>query len=565
MKILLVAINAKYIHSNPAVYSLKAFTNREEVEIAEYTINNRREFVLSDLYQKHPDVLAFSCYIWNWSFIRELLTDLKKLMPKVKIWMGGPEVSYDAKEIVITREEIDGIMIGEGEQTFKNLAKYYITGEGELGHIPGIIARNPNGTSLIMTQQQEIMDMNKIPFLYDTPEEFQNRIIYYESSRGCPFRCSYCLSSIDKSIRFRSLALVKSELKLFLEKKVKQVKFIDRTFNCNHEHAMEIWRFLLEWDNGVTNFHFEIAADLLTEEETSILSKMRPGLVQLEIGVQSTNSTTLQEINRVTDMNKLEQVVKEIVEWKTIHVHLDLIAGLPFEDYNSFKISFCNVYKMKPHQLQLGFLKLLKGSIMHENAEKYGMIYSSLPPYEVFSTDWIRYDEILALKKIEEMVEIYYNTSQFTTTLKILETCFETSFLLFESLANFYEKNNYFIQMPSRVARYEILLDFMKEVDPERTELYQEALTFDCYLRENMKSRPSFSKENIVTKEQMQLLKKENHILEKQIHIELFSYPVWDKVEQMKKGEARFILFDYLNRDPLTYEASIKELKINEI
>ncbi len=370
MKILLVAINAKYIHSNPAVYSLKAFTNREEVEIAEYTINNRREFVLSDLYQKHPDVLAFSCYIWNWSFIRELLTDLKKLMPKVKIWMGGPEVSYDAKEIVTTREEIDGIMIGEGEQTFKNLANYYITGEGELVHIPGIIARNPNGTSLIMTQPQEIMDMNKIPFLYDTPEEFQNRIIYYESSRGCPFRCSYCLSSIDKSIRFRSLALVKSELKLFLEKKVKQVKFIDRTFNCNHEHAMEIWRFLLEWDNGVTNFHFEIAADLLTEEEMSILSKMRPGLVQLEIGVQSTNSTTLQEINRVTDMNKLEQVVKEIVEWKTIHVHLDLIAGLPFEDYNSFKISFCNVYKMKPHQLQLGFLKLLKGSIMHENAEK---------------------------------------------------------------------------------------------------------------------------------------------------------------------------------------------------
>ncbi len=558
MKIVLVAINAKYIHSNPAVYSLKAYAgdNRNEIEIAEYTINNRREDIISDLYRKNPEVLAFSCYIWNWELIKSLFADLKKILPNVIIWLGGPEVSFEADKILEKHSEIEGIMLGEGEETFQQLTCYYVDKAGEIGQISGIITRNEK------TMSREPMCMDQVPFLYDEPEKFENKILYYESSRGCPFRCSYCLSSIDKTVRLRSLDLVKKELKLFLDRKVKQVKFVDRTFNCNHEHAISIWKYILENDNEYTNFHFEISADLINEEELKILSQMRPGLVQLEIGVQSTNPETLKEINRYVKMERLRLVVAEINGWHNIHIHLDLIAGLPFENFESFANSFCEVYEMKPDQLQLGFLKVLKGSKMYDNVEQYGIIYSSIPPYEVFQSKWISYGEILQLKSIEEMVEIYYNSNQYRTTLKLLQSCFTTPFVMFQELGKFYEKNQYHIQTPSRIARYDVLLEFAQEMDMNRVEIYKETLTYDCYLRENMKSRPSFSSDPGLIKELIKEARKTNDTAGKQMHIEMFTYPVWESVSRMeiKLETPKLVMFNYIERDPLTYEASVNLL-----
>ena len=389
MKFLLVGINAKYIHSNPAVYSLKAYAGEgyeKEIEIAEYTINNRLEEVLSGIYERCPDVAAFSCYIWNWNFVRELTEELHKIKPQLPIWLGGPEVSFDAEEILRVCPWITGIMIGEGEETFRELVDYYKGGdskEGSIGleDIQGIVCRI--GNRILRTEERPPMDMNRLPFLYRDRENFENRIIYYESSRGCPFRCSYCLSAIDKSVRFRDMDTVKRELQFFLDEAVAQVKFVDRTFNCSHSHAMEIWEYIHRHDNGITNFHFEIAAEKLDEEEINLLEKMRPGLVQLEIGVQSANPETLSEINRQADMGRLEKIVNSIRKGGNVHLHLDLIAGLPFEGYESFGKSFDVVYSMKPEQLQLGFLKVLKGSPMHERAQGYGIKYTSRPPYEV--------------------------------------------------------------------------------------------------------------------------------------------------------------------------------------
>ena len=327
MKFLLTAVNAKYIHSNPAVYSLRAYAGEElseHIEIAEYTINQRMEQILAGIYEKKPDVIAFSCYVWNWNMIQELLTEVPKIMPVVPIWLGGPEVSFLGEKILKQYPAVTGIMIGEGEQTFKELLEYYVNKNGNLHDIKGLLLADG------MTGERELTDISTLPFLYEDMEQFKNRIIYYESSRGCPYRCSYCLSSIDKKVRLRDIEIVKKELQFFLDRNVAQVKFIDRTFNCNHKHALEIWNYIYEHDNGVTNFHFEVEGDILNEEEIALLNKMRPGLVQLEIGVQSTNPVTLKEINRFTDFENLKTIVEKINSGKNIHQHLDLIAGLPY-------------------------------------------------------------------------------------------------------------------------------------------------------------------------------------------------------------------------------------------
>ena len=403
MKFLLTALNAKYIHSNPALYSLRAYAGKEMrncIQIAEFTINNSIEDILAGIYEKQPDVIGFSCYIWNWEMIQKLIVLVNKVMPKVPIWLGGPEVSFHSERILQQYPMLAGIIVGEGEASFLELLQYYEgVGTKELKDIKGL--QLPEGFS----GERELTDVSRLPFLYENLDEFTNRILYYESSRGCPFRCSYCLSSIDKTVRLRDVETVKKELQFFLDNKVKQVKFVDRTFNCNHDHAKQIWNYILENDNGVTNFHFEIAADLLDEEELELLGKMRPGLVQLEIGVQSTNPHTLSAIRRVTDIAKLAKTVCKIHQAGNIHQHLDLIAGLPYEDYESFAKSFNQVYAMKPEQLQLGFLKVLKGSYMEECVEEYGIAYMDTPPYEVLYTNWITYPQILRLKRIEEMVE----------------------------------------------------------------------------------------------------------------------------------------------------------------
>lgn len=571
MKILLNAINAKYIHSNLAVYSLRAYAKeyREHIRLLEYTINNRVEEILEGIYKEHADVICFSCYIWNIAYVKELIEELKKLCPNTPIWVGGPEVSYEVETLLAENPGIDGVFIGEGEHTFKKVCRCYIEAEEsereeELLRVPGIAYRKRDKT-VAFTGMAEPVDMSTIPFCYEDMEQFKNKIIYYESSRGCPFSCSYCLSSIDKKMRFRDIELVKKELGFFIEQEVPQVKFVDRTFNCSHTHAMEIWRFIKEKDLRKTNFHFEVAADLLTEEELEYIAGMRPGLIQLEIGVQSTNDVTIQEIHRTMDLEKLKAVVRRIQTPGNIHQHLDLIAGLPYEDYQTFQKSFDEIYDLKPEQLQLGFLKVLKGSYMFEHAREYGLIYQSKPPYEVMKTNWLSFDEVLKIKQVEEMLEVYYNSHQYEVTMKILEQFFDGGFEMFQKMGEFYEMQGYFHLKHTRIRRCEILLEFAKEYVTDMRMLEQ-SLTFDLYYRENMKSRPAFATDLEPYKEISRKVCKKG----KQSHLEPFTYrfPTEQERSIEKLPEScneYFVLFDYEHRNPLTNQAGIQVIEKGEL
>ena len=541
MKILLAACNAKYIHSNLAVYDLKAYSSDydEYVILREYTINQPKDEILKDIYSSGADVVCFSCYIWNISFVRELIRDLVKILPKTAFWAGGPEVSYDAEKFLTEMPEMTGVMVGEGEKTFHDLLEFYIDGKDSLEEISGIAYRT--GDKIIHNGWRELMDLSAIPFVYEHLEKFENRIIYYESSRGCPFSCSYCLSSIDKKLRFRDLELVKKELQFFLDHRVPQVKFVDRTFNCKHEHAMTIWKYILEHDNGVTNFHFEISADLLREEEMELMSQMRPGLIQLEIGVQSTNPETIRAIHRHMDLKKLEHCVNRVHSFRNIHQHLDLIAGLPYEDYDIFHKSFNDVYQMKPDQLQLGFLKVLKGSLMQKEAEGYGIVYKEKEPYEVLSTNWLTYGEVLKLKMVESMVEVYYNSGQFWHTLEYLVPLEKDAFTFYEKLGSFYEKKGYSEISHSRMRRYEILLEYLKEETDVPSEVAAQKMLYDLYLREKLKKRPAFAPDQKQYETAVWNYRK-NKQVSKTAHIEVFE-------------NGTVILFDYEKRDPLSKNA----------
>ena len=541
MKILLAACNAKYIHSNPAVYDLKAYAAayKDSVQIKEFTINQPKDEIMKEIYRSGADVVCFSCYIWNISLVRELIRDLKKILPDTAFWAGGPEVSFHAKDFLEDMPQVTGIMKGEGEETFLALAGYYLEGKGRLEEISGIVFRKEN--AIVDNGFREPVDLDRIPFIYENPENFENRIIYYESSRGCPFSCSYCLSSIDRKLRFRSLSLVKKELQFFLDHRVPQVKFVDRTFNCRHEHAMEIWKYILEHDNGVTNFHFEVSADLFREDELELIGRMRPGLIQLEIGVQSANPETLEAVHRKTDLEKLRRNVEKIRSFHSVHQHLDLIAGLPCEDYESFRRSFNFVYSMKPDQLQLGFLKVLKGSLMEEKAREYGITCKSLEPYEVLSTRWISYEEILKLKTVESMVEVYYNSGQFQYTLNWLTGFWEDAFSFYEDLGRFYERKGYEELSHSRIRRYEILLEFLHEKPEISVAEAAGRMVYDLYLRENLKKRPSFAADQKPYEKAVWSYRKE-HQVPKTAHIEVFS-------------DGTAVLFDYDRRDPLSYNA----------
>ncbi len=579
MKILLVAVNARYIHSNPALYSLKACAGKYEtcVEIAEFTVNQQAAYILSEIYRRKPDVIAFSCYIWNRGMLDAIIPDLHKLLPKAEIWAGGPEVTYDAAE-TIRAWNLRGVMTGPGEAVFSLLAAAYAAGSAQ--HLPSIL----EGSS------SHRMKLDDIPFWYEDMQDFAHRIIYYESSRGCPFSCSYCLSSIDRTMDFRSVDRVLRELDFFLEKKVPQVKFVDRTFNCKKEHALPILRHILEHDNGVTNFHFEIAADLLDEDYFTIMERLRPGAVQLEIGVQSTNEKTITEIQRKMDFSKVSHAVRRISSQKNIHIHLDLIAGLPFEDLHRFQTSFNDVYALRPLQLQLGFLKVLKGSEMERRACEYGLLYTDRPPYEVLSTKWLSYGDLCCLKQVEEMVEIYYNSGQFANTLEFLCPYFESPYDMYKNLGAWYEEHGLFGIQSSRIRKYEILLEFastrisrngqatliLPSICSGRTEtqeqnvtaeplstdkqlsLLREYLLYDLYLREQMKSSPSFAPSQEPWKEAIHhILHKEagEHVLfpeladcnyrelTRALHVEVFT-AVFDA--------PCAILFCYRQRDPLT-------------
>ena len=550
LKILLAACNAKYIHSNLAVYNLKSCSGEysPNVVIKEYTINQIQDDILKDIYLEQPDVICFSCYIWNISFVKELVPDLKKILPHVDFWAGGPEVSYDAVKFLKKNPAFFGVMVGEGEETFHELAGYYIERKPEnLKEIRGVAFHDETKVpDIVHTGWRELMDLSKVPFAYSNLTEFKNRIIYYESSRGCPFSCSYCLSSIDKKLRFRDIELVKNELQFFIDNKVPQVKFVDRTFNCKHDHAMAIWRYITEHDNGITNFHFEISADLLREEELALMKTMRPGLIQLEIGVQSTNPQTIKAIRRTMDFEKLKGIVEQIHSFGNIHQHLDLIAGLPYEGYESFHKSFCDVYALRPEQFQLGFLKVLKGSHMMEMTGEYQILYKDREPYEVLSTAWLTYGEILRLKMVESMVEVYYNSGQFKHTLVFLEQYFEDPFRMYEALGRFYEKKGYSEISHSRMRRYEILMEFAGEQKEIPLEVLSDVMLLDLYLRENLKSRPSFASDQKPYERMIWDYRKAEKI-PKTAHIEVFR-------------DGKTILFDYTDRDPLTNNARLTDI-----
>lgn len=547
MKILLVACNAKYIHSNLAVYDLQAYASdyADHIVLKEYTINQQKDDIMRDIYLEHPDVVCVSCYIWNLSFVKELMADLIKILPGADFWAGGPEVSYDAEKFLTENSEFKGVMVGEGEETFKELAGYYVEkNPQDLKDMTGICYRD--GDQIIHNGWRQIMDLSSIPFIYKDLSEFKNRIIYYESSRGCPFSCSYCLSSIDKKLRFRDTETVKKELQFFIDNKVPQVKFVDRTFNCKHDHAMEIWKYINEHDNGVTNFHFEISADLLREEELQEMSTMRPGLIQLEIGVQSTNPDTIKAIHRTMDFEKLKGIVDRIHSFGNIHQHLDLIAGLPYEDYDSFRHSFNDVYALKPQQLQLGFLKVLKGSHMMEMCREYGIVYKTQEPYEVLSTKWLDYDHVLKLKTVENMVEVYYNSGQFQNTLEYLEKFFQDAFSIYERLGSFYMEKGYGDISHTRMRRYEILLEFLEDMPEISMDQVKDQMVYDLYLRENLKSRPGFARDQKLFERQVWDFRKREKVA-KNAHVEVFA-------------DGTVLLFNYADRDPLTNNAHVTDV-----
>lgn len=547
MKILLVACNAKYIHSNLAVYDLQAYASdyADHIVLKEYTINQQKDDIMRDIYLEHPDVVCVSCYIWNLSFVKELMADLIKILPGADFWAGGPEVSYDAEKFLTENSEFKGVMVGEGEETFKELAGYYVEkNPQDLKNMTGICYRD--GDQIIHNGWRQIMDLSSIPFIYKDLSEFKNRIIYYESSRGCPFSCSYCLSSIDKKLRFRDTETVKKELQFFIDNKVPQVKFVDRTFNCKHDHAMAIWKYINEHDNGVTNFHFEISADLLREEELQEMSTMRPGLIQLEIGVQSTNPDTIKAIHRTMDFEKLKGIVDRIHSFGNIHQHLDLIAGLPYEDYDSFRNSFNDVYALKPQQLQLGFLKVLKGSHMMEMCREYGIVYKTQEPYEVLSTKWLDYDHVLKLKTVENMVEVYYNSGQFQNTLEYLEKFFPDAFSIYERLGSFYMEKGYGDVSHTRMRRYEILLEFLEDMPEISVDQVKDQMVYDLYLRENLKSRPGFARDQKPFERQIWDFRKREKVA-KNAHVEVFA-------------DGKVLLFDYADRDPLTNNAHVTDV-----
>ena len=652
MRFLLCGINAKYIHSNLAIFSLKAYADRKkipgaEIILKEYTINNYVEDILQDLYEAKADIIIFSCYIWNISFVRELAAELKKVSPEVKIWAGGPEVSYAANKFLMENPAFDLIMqevfselicltveekcrikdvykqseskkvlSGIVEKRYfierkqavkeeKDIEDKHFAGEdnvyptnyidmSKLQKLQGIAVRDflgeaalgnaesniGNKTKIINTGFATLMDMDTIPFVYEDFHLFEHKILYYETSRGCPFCCSYCLSSVDKTVRFRSLPIVKKELDAFLEAKVPQVKFVDRTFNCNRQRAIDIWSYLVEHDNGITNFHFEISSDLLGEEELELFAKMRPGLIQLEIGVQSTNGETVDAIHRHMDLEKLFHYVDRVHALGNIHQHLDLIAGLPYENYERFGVSFDDLYAHKPDQLQLGFLKVLKGTMMEEEVKKYSILYRNQPPYEVLGTKWLSYDEIILLKGVEELVELYYNSGQYTLTLKYAVPFFESPFRFYEMFSAWYRGKGYHKLNHNRLEKYNILREFLREhIDENEWDTLDEIMLYDMYLRENVKGRPAWAKDTAQYKKEWKALYREqgeklfpedvqagiydSKRAANQSHIEVFEINI-KKFEQSGQVEKKqvFCLFDYSRRNPLNRAARTVEWEI---
>ncbi len=568
MKILLTSLNAKFIHTSLSLYSLKAFSHeyKEDIKILEFTINNDLDHCLSSIVTENPDIIGFSTYIWNINETLSLISNLKKVLPNVKIILGGPEVSYNPQNYL---EHTDFVVMGEGEKPFYDLLKYF-DNKCSLEEINSISYKQEN--EVITCSNVDNLDLKDIPFPYDDIDNFQNKIIYYESSRGCPYSCSYCLSSSTNGVRFLSEERVKSDLDFFLKNAPKQVKFVDRTFNAKKSHAIMIWEHIINNDNGITNFHFEISADSISDDMIEVLKNARVGLIQFEVGVQSTNESTLKEIDRTIKTSKIFEVVKKVIALGNIHIHLDLIAGLPFENFNSFRKSFNDTYKINPDMLQLGFLKLLQGSKLRIDSEKYGIVYRDYAPYEVLKTDCISYLELETLKGVEHMVDLYYNSHKYEHTIKYCESLFVSPFDMYLELHNHLNKNSELLASVSKSYFRTLLYDVTKD------DFLKELLRFDLYKNENLNNLPDeLLNEKIVLERKCseelyqdeEIFKEhyKNDITKKQIirntRIEKFDYDIIKFIESKKiVKEETIILFDYynylkpykLNKEVLIYE-----------
>ena len=563
MKKLLVGINAKFIHSCLSVRLLERFAKEQygiPCEVSEYTINQPVDLILAEIYSRKPDLIGFSCYIWNIEMVKRLVANLKKVLPQTLILLGGPEVSFDGEQI-LRETAADFILCGEGEEAFSQLCLALEDKAAVLSRVPSLIYKE--GEEIRINAPAEPLDLGKLPFVYDDLEIYENRILYYEAQRGCPFNCQYCLSSVDKGVRYQPIEKVKRELLFFLEHRVRQVKFVDRTFNANRSFAMEIWRYLYENDNGVTNFHFEIAADLFTDEMIDFLRQVRPGLFQFEIGVQSTNETTLEAIDRKSSFAHIREIVGKLQEGNNIHLHLDLIAGLPYEDFDSFRNSFNDVYKLAPDQFQLGFLKLLKGSGMRYHQSQYGIVCRDTAPYEVLFTKDLPFEDMLRLKGIEELVETYYNSSRFQKSLGYLVNLAETPFDFFEKFCGFFQKNGYHLRSHSKLEQYDILYQFGMGLPGCDGEKLRWLMKFDLYSHEKAKKLPTWMKEDLTLsrKEEVYrfyrkamaegtLLREYGGLDPKQVykmaHLEIFPFNPFSE-EQVETA----VLFNYRDADIL--------------
>lgn len=493
MKILLTTLNSKFIHSSLALRYLKKYNEDhfQDIHLEEYTINNDLDYILREIYVKEYDLVCFSCYIWNIAQTLELVKNLKKVNKNVRILLGGPEVSYSSKETLKEHEYIDYIIFGEGELTLREFLDFFISRRGNIKEIKGLAFRDEENV-YINEERSLIQNLDEIPFPYGDLKKLDNRIIYYESSRGCPFNCQYCLSSTLCGVRYFSIERIKRDLKKFVEADVKQVKFVDRTFNASKKHCLEIMKYIESIDNGKINFHFEITAFLIDEEILSYLKSVRKGLFQFEVGIQSTHKETLNEIKRNMEFEKIEYVIRKLTSYNNIHLHLDLIAGLPYEDYETFLRSFDDVFSLKPNKIQLGFLKLLKGSGVRINYDKYGYIYKETPPYEVMSNDYVTYREMLKLKLIEEMVDEYYNSHNFNYSLEfIIANFYEKPSIFFEALSDFWENQGYHHIFHKKEELYKILLKFYKHNSFDREDVFKEILKFD-FLRNRRGNMPEF-------------------------------------------------------------------------
>ncbi len=551
MKVLLVGINAKFVHSNLAVRYLKAYTNDLpfDCNIKEFSINDRIEKVFENIMEEKLEIIGFSCYIWNIEYVIKLASLIKTLDKKIEIFYGGPEVSYDSSNFLLSNPG-DYVIEGEGEETFRDFIIWKLSGSEKTANIEGLHVKK--GDNVFFGGNRELIHMDSLIFPYHEKDDLNNKIVYYESSRGCPFSCKYCLSSTIHGVRFLNLDRVLKELQFFMDKKVRLLKFVDRTFNCNTQFAKAIWRFLID-ANTDTTFHFEISADLLKDDELEILKAAPKGRFQFEVGVQTTNDDVLNNIDRYVNFSSIKEKVLELNKIKNIKQHLDLIAGLPGENFEAFKKSFNDVYSIKPDEIQLGFLKLLKGSLMREEAEKWGMVYSPYAPYEIFKTNEVTFDEMIKLKRVEEVVDKYYNSQKFNNILNYFIDKYKTPFDFYYSLGKFMKVSGYFDRNISSSDYYKVFLEFNNTED----EILKEIIKFD-YLKFNKKKwLPPFLNRKINREKEREIIKKLGN--NKDIHVEVFDFDILKYFsEGIIEKDEKYLIFDVQNEENIyTYKDQV--------